>query len=395
VQADVAPAYIRSVAVLAFLLTQACGADSATRPQPAALRVVVPPSAAQTMRALPVQPQIELVDAGGNAVAAEGIAITATVISGDGQVVAGGIAQTGADGRATFQQLTLGAFNGRAGPATLEFATAAGLRVTSPVELACAIESPALGENISAALVEGDCFNTRGFRRKNYSFVIAAPTKAIRIRMVSDAFTPAATVHAANDRPGTFFGWSSLVNEVRFYALGPAGPVEVMASTSTPSGAGPFTLQVSEAPEDPGTCEDVQFHSPVNTRQTFTGSCTDDQGNEGDIFYFALSSGERVDVTLTSSAFTIIGAIYELGASAPATSATATGNSVSLTLTNSGDRKAFYVLVGLSSGRVPGEYTLAATITPAASGASARGNEPSTEVLALPRRRIGRGRSSG
>jgi hypothetical protein len=389
------PAYVRSVAVLAFLLTQACGADNATGPKPAELRVVVPPSAAQTMRALPVQPQIELVDAGGNAVAAEGIAITATVISGDGRVVAGGIAQTGAGGRATFQQLTLGAFNGRAGPVTLEFATSAGLQVTSPVELACALESPALGENISAALVEGDCFNSHGFRRRNYSFVIAASTKAIRIRMVSDAFTPGASVHAANDPVGTVTGWISLVNEVRFYALVPPGPVEVMATTNTPSGTGPFTLQVSEAPGDPGTCEDVQFHSPVNTTQTWTGGCWDDQGNEGDIFYFALSSGERVDVTLTSSEITIIGAIYELGASEPATSATATGNSVSLTVTNSGDREYFYLLVGSRGGRVPGLYTLAATITPAASGASAPGNEPSTEVLALSRSRIGRGRSSG
>jgi hypothetical protein len=349
-----------------LLLLHACGENAVEPPKPAALRfVVAPSSAAETLKPLAVQPSVEVVDASGNTVPTAGMVITAAVVTGNGQIIAGGSAQTAVDGIAAFQNLTLGASSfGEVGAVTLQFTTADGFQITSPVELACPLPTPILGGTVTDALVDGDCSDSNGRRGKVYALTVVAPTKAIRVRQRSAAFSPSAQVRAANDPLGHFFGWSGFPDEVTFTALIPPGIVHVRASATGTFAAGPFTLEVTSAAEDPVICAALQFHSPVATTQTLTSACRDNSLNIGDALFFLLVNGARIDAVLSSSAFNPFAAVFEVGATTPVTSATASGSSVSVTFTNqTGSARLYYIFAGSATGSGTGEYTLQATIT--------------------------------
>src|SRR6266550_1575501 len=169
-------------------MQQGCSSDAAA-PRPVAILLKTAPSqAAETMIKLGTQPVLQAADASGNPIAVAGIAVTASVTSGDGRVAGGATATTDANGVAAFQRLTLGANNGIAGAVTLSFDSPGLKPVTSQVALACSLQTVVAGATVATvatvadSLSAGDCTRNAGFLFNQYTVNVDLPTKALRLQ---------------------------------------------------------------------------------------------------------------------------------------------------------------------------------------------------------------------
>jgi hypothetical protein len=309
------------------------------------------------------QPILQAADASGNPLAAAGVVVTANITTGDGKVVDGATATTDANGIAAFQRLTLGATNGVAGAVTLSFDSPGLKPVTSQVTLACSLQTVGVDATVADSLSAGDCTRNAGFLFKQYTVNVALPTKALRLRN-SAPFVSTLLVKGPNE-PSLYLGGTNVTGPTSFKALVPPGNTRIISTSLNAGATGPFTLTVNAVAEDEVTCEYIVIQTPVATNQSVRADCNDSDGNHGDFFLFDLAPGGSISASVTSSAFTPFIAIwkYFTNATAPETSALATGSSAQLSFTNATTATAFYyVFVGSSDGAGTGAYSLNATL---------------------------------
>ena len=327
-----------------------------------------------------MQPAVQIVDAGGGAVAREGVIVTASVSDGDGVVLAGATATTNAAGVAQFQSLTLGASVGEGGNITLLFSAQELKEVTAGIQLSCAVKPMELGVEVRDELQAGDCIrmsgSNAGARMKFYDLDVPQEVKALRITDTASSFAPSVLVRGPHE-PILFLGWGAGDGEIGMSVkmLVPAGRHRILATSSRSSSSGSFRLRIAAVPEDEDTCQWIRYgnlvflqpillQTPVSTTQTLRAECADPAEFTVALFGFVLSPGGSVNASVSSTAFRPYVALWRVSPSVREVTDTATASTAAVTFTNSSPDVAIYHLyVGSADGTGTGSYSLQAAIT--------------------------------
>jgi hypothetical protein len=346
-----------------FVASIVAGCRETTQPKATQLVLASTPSAvAETMAPLATQPVVQVADASGPP--STGTTVTAQVVSGSGDVVAGGSVTTDAAGRASFSNLTLGAVRGAVGPLTIQFSAPGLTPVIATVELRCAIVPFSIGPTVSRALTTGDCTAPRGGYKNIFEGTTSQPATAVRLTLVQGLIRPFLGIRGP-DEPKSYWGWSATAGgSISFKALLPAGRNQVEVSTTDAGETGDYSLTVAAASEDL-TCDDdlapVAASPIITTQRLGTDDCVSDSFLE-DAVLVGLPANASITASMTSAAFQprIRLAAYNGGEVATATAP----GTATLTFANASGAANLYYLILTSQARgSTGDYTLSLKIT--------------------------------
>src|SRR4051794_31232658 len=208
--------------VLLWLVVSSCS-DSTAPAKPTKLVLVTAPSAiAGAMVPLDIQPVVQTVDANGHAVSAS-TTVTASVISGPGEVVAGGTAQTNATGLATFSGLTLARTPLGSGSVALQLAAPGLDPVTATFELRCGVLTLSIPQTLNRSLSTGNCTLNPSFY---YEFFVLTTTRALTpVQLTLAAKFPGSLSFAGPNDPHSLVGFAQPYTSVSlsFKVLLPPG----------------------------------------------------------------------------------------------------------------------------------------------------------------------------
>ena len=380
-----------SVLLLLALTTTSCGDGTAPAPQPTKLVFVLePPTDAETMVPLTIQPAVQTIDANGQP-AGSGATVTVNAISPVGAVASGGTATTNSSGVATFSGLTLGAVNGAVGSVTLEFKAPGLQSVTATINLHCALLPLTTGQTVSRAVTAGDCRFTNGSAHNMFSLMTQDPVTAVRL--TEDGASRGLVILKGANEPAYFWGYgpgsASVSNRISFKALLPPGRTFV-AVTSDQGLLGSYTLTTEPTSTDIA-CDGpaAVVASPVTTtQQLIPGDCSENSFLE-DVIHIGLPTNATATVTMSSSAFDPQIKLLNALTLGVVSSSTAQG-STSITFKNTDVPTPYYVLLTTSVANASGAYNFSVNISyPASSSSAARAlvSVPSAEARVQPTRR--------
>jgi hypothetical protein len=323
---------------------------------PARLTIVTPPSGLATVwTPLVQQPVVQLLDDAGVGIATA-TPVTASVVSGNGAIVAGTSAVTGADGRATFSTLTLGAVDGKIGAVSLRFTAANISSAEQSVTLTCGSLPLTFGTAVSGSLRAGDCKLGGGLLYKSYGITI--PTSATVLEVSEDAtMHPAAWLQSPLEPNGFYWGFGSPTQQhVNYKAFIAPGAGQAAASHWSVGETGSYSMTVSQASADLTNCEGaLLLNSFVSAQQLGVTDCKDDAGFYYDSYGIGLQPGVSVTATVSAAYAAFVGVWQDTGYVTWKNGAT----SLTVTYKNTGTSSKFvYIDASSTNSNVTGPYTV-------------------------------------
>ena len=263
---------------------------------------------ATTGSAVAVAPSVTVRDANGNPVS--GVSVIFSVGAGGG-IVTGGTQTTNASGAATVGTWTLGP---SAGANTL-IASAGALApvtftATGTVSVACTTATPyAFGSVANGTLSTSDCRLSDGSFIDFYT--TSVPTAGGYLFSQTAVFDALLILYHTTGVPIGVNDDFGLTTNPTIKALLPSGNYALGASSFDPSVTGDYTISSTTTTSSINNCEEVFIVQGVSSVQTLqTSDCVIGAFNSDDI-YIALSAGQTITVSMSSTVFDTYLEIYD------------------------------------------------------------------------------------